>query len=57
MDHPLVIIALCALCIGLGIARIGSWVIDRREQQMTRLVHQQVYAACAAAQVRSEVRS
>ena len=53
MDHPLFIIALCALCIGVGIARIGAWIIDRREQQQTQLIHERVYAACAIAQLRS----
>jgi len=57
MDHPLVIIALCALCIGAGIARIGAWIIDRREQQQTQLIHEQVYAACAIAQARADLAS
>ncbi|GEM_PF-3261001 len=55
MDHPFVIIALCVLCIGVGIARVGCWIIDRREQQQTQLIQQQVYAACAIAQVRAGV--
>ncbi|HHA2678273.1 TPA: hypothetical protein ACOECQ_004423 [Stenotrophomonas maltophilia] len=56
MDNALLIIVLAVACISVGIVRIGSWVIDRREQEQTRVMLQQVYAACAIAQVRAEVR-
>lgn len=55
MDHPLFIIALSVLCVGVGIARIGTWIIRRREQRQIQLIHQQVYAACVIAQARAEL--
>lgn len=56
MINPLFTIALCGLCIAIGIVRIGSWVIARNEQEQTRIMLQQVYAACAIARIRTEVR-
>lgn len=52
MINPLFTIALCALCIAIGIVRIGSWVIARNEHEQTRIMLQRVYAACAIAEVR-----
>jgi hypothetical protein len=56
MDNAFLIIVLAVACVSVGLVRIGSWVIDHREQEQTRVLLQQVYAACAIAQVRSEVR-
>ncbi|WP_285303907.1 hypothetical protein [Stenotrophomonas maltophilia group sp. Smal17] len=55
MDNALLIIVLAVACIGVGIVRIGSWVIARHEQEQTRVLLQQVYAACSIAQARAEL--
>lgn len=52
MDNAFLIIVLAVACISVGIVRIGSWVIARNEQEQTRIMLQQVYAACAIAEVR-----
>lgn len=57
MIHPLLIIVLAVACISVGIVRIGSWVIARHEQEQTRVLLQQVYAACAIAESGAEVSS
>lgn len=56
MDNAFLIIVLAVACISVGIVRIGSWVIAHHEQEQTRVLLQQVYAAWAIAQVRSEAR-
>lgn len=56
MDNAFLIIVLAVACVSVGIVRIGSWVIARHEQEQTRVLLQQVYAACAIAQVRGEAR-
>lgn len=55
MDNALLIIVLAVACISVGIVRIGSWVIAQHEQEQTRVLLQQVYAACAIAQARAEL--
>lgn len=52
MDNAFLIIVLAVACISVGIVRIGSLVIARNEQEQTRIMLQQVYAACAIAEVR-----
>ncbi len=56
MDNAFLIIVLAVACISVGIVRIGSWVIAYHEQEQTRVLLQQVYAACAIARARSEGR-
>ncbi|WP_313440472.1 hypothetical protein [Stenotrophomonas sp.] len=56
MEYPFFTIALSALCIGTGVAGIGRWLILRREREQTRIVSERVFAACAIAQVKSEIR-
>lgn len=56
MDNAFLIIVLAVACISVGAVRIGSWVIARNEQEQTRIMLQQVYAACAIAQIRGGVR-
>ncbi|CRD59402.1 hypothetical protein [Stenotrophomonas thermophila] len=53
MDNALLVIVLAVACVSVGIVRIGSWVIAQHEQEQTRILLQQVYAACAIAQVRA----
>lgn len=55
MDNALLIIVLAVACISVGIVRIGSWVIAQHEQEQTRVLLQQVYAACAIAQARADL--
>lgn len=55
MSNALLIIVLAVACVSVGIVRIGSWVFERRQQEHTRVLLQQVYAACAIAQARAEV--
>ncbi|PJL12867.1 hypothetical protein B9Y72_08765 [Stenotrophomonas maltophilia] len=52
MDNAFLIIVLAVACISVGIVRIGSWVIARNEQEQTRIILQQVYAACATSNLR-----
>lgn len=56
MSNALLIIVLAVACVSVGIVRIGSWVIERRQQEQTRVLLQQVYAACAIASVVSGER-
>jgi len=49
-------VSIAALCIGLGVAGIGRWLILRREREQNRIINERVFAACAIAQVQSEVR-
>lgn len=56
MDNAFLIIVLAIASISVGIVRIGSWVIARHEQEQTRIMLQQVYAACAIAEARAVVR-
>lgn len=53
MDNALLIIVLAVACVSVGIVRIGSWVIAHHEQEQTRVLLQQVYAAWAIAQARA----
>lgn len=36
----------------IGLARLGAWVLDRREQDKTRVIRDAAFAAQASAEVR-----
>jgi len=39
------------ICLALGVVRIGSWVIDRREEQGTKAIRDAAFVAQARAEV------
>ncbi|MEN5219874.1 hypothetical protein [Stenotrophomonas sp. TWI602] len=41
-----------SICVALGVVRIGSWAIDRREEQGTKAIRDAAFVAQASAEVR-----
>jgi len=41
-----------AACVLIGLARLGAWVLDRREEDKTRVIRDAAFAAKASAEVR-----
>ncbi len=41
-----------AACVLIGLARLGAWVLDRREQDKTRLIRDAAFVAQVSAEVR-----
>lgn len=41
-------------CVLIGLARLGAWVLDRREEDKTRVIRDAAFAARAAAEVRND---
>lgn len=47
----LFLLASC-MCIAFGVVRIGVWLIDRREQDRTRVIRDAAFVAQASTEVR-----
>lgn len=41
-----------AACVLIGLARLGAWVLDRREQDKSRLIRDAAFVAQVSAEVR-----
>jgi len=41
------------ICVAFGLVRIGSWVIDHREEQGTKTIREAAFVAQARAEVRN----
>lgn len=52
MFDALWLFALALGCVTIGLARIAVWLIDRREQDKTRVIRDAAFAAKASAEVR-----
>ncbi|WP_176422365.1 hypothetical protein [Stenotrophomonas maltophilia] len=51
MDNALLIIVLAVACISVGIVRIGTWAIQRRDAAATQSLREAQLLAQAAAEV------
>jgi len=43
-----------AACVLIGLARLGAWVLDRREEDKTRVIRDAAFVARVSAEVRRD---
>lgn len=55
MDGLMFTIAIAAAaCVLIGLARLAAWIIDRREEDKTRVIREAAFAARSAAEAGHE---